>query len=573
MKKVILFSILSVLLYSAPGHATWRGDGSDMKKALRGKGKGHATGRGTGDMNQALRGKGKGHAAGSKKAAQAEMDRAVAEEAAAREEEEREKSRTAAPVARRQAAVESIAEATVAPATEAAPTRTSLERQLEGCVGSFEQTVLTHAQGVMLVLQGREDALNKHLLRLNVRMGAISDRNLYQPLCYLMPPREHANHPWLRRMDDICVHASSIKVDACHQVAATLAGLAQDKKLVSTIMQKAADLQLEEVTPEAAVQDTPPVGVAEEAAAILAEEAEVEAFLAAEEGEEAAAEEAQTVEGLKVLCEKIKANNYKLPSDKQPQEINALAKKTLSEMEDILNEMDLERMKIWHGSMVYHDKVRGLLVTGRDAVEKTCRAINRCHEVLCDEATAPRQAAQDASTPESTGAAPDMESPLAKFRKCNALLSDFNTCVAKIHQRCSAEDETCSQQVADVYFRGRDESKMLLQVLFGAVDLWVEESAFASLKETTLKEEEAGITERIRVVAEEEEAAAERAAWQAAPVAANEAVNEAAFAEWGRIQQAEKARMTRKAAEKEAEEAEAAPRAHGAGTKEPEADK
>ena len=55
MKKFILFSILSVLLYSAPGHAS-------------GKGKGHATWRETGDMNQALRdqvlrGKGKGHAA------------------------------------------------------------------------------------------------------------------------------------------------------------------------------------------------------------------------------------------------------------------------------------------------------------------------------------------------------------------------------------------------------------------------------------------------------------------------------------------------------------------------------
>ena len=37
MKKVILFSILSVLLYSAPGNAAGREDGSAMQKALGGK--------------------------------------------------------------------------------------------------------------------------------------------------------------------------------------------------------------------------------------------------------------------------------------------------------------------------------------------------------------------------------------------------------------------------------------------------------------------------------------------------------------------------------------------------------
>ena len=66
MKKLTLFSILSVLLYSAPGYTARRGT-ADMDQSLRGKGKGHAAGRGTGDMNQALRGKGKGGGKGKGK--------------------------------------------------------------------------------------------------------------------------------------------------------------------------------------------------------------------------------------------------------------------------------------------------------------------------------------------------------------------------------------------------------------------------------------------------------------------------------------------------------------------------
>ena len=331
-----------------------------------------------------------------------------------------------ATVVRRQAA-----EATGAPATEEAPSIASLER-LKECVGSLERTVLVHAQGVSTVLQEREYALNEHLLRLNAMTQAIFNRNRWRP-SRMMSREEQAKDEGLRRSADIIYHAFSIEEDQNCQRDANLAGLARNKELVSTIIQKAAGLRSAEVSREAvwqaAVLEPPPVEVVE------AVPRELDAAERAE---------AQRVGALQALCWIIR---NKVPCV-QPQALVDLAKETLSEMGNILSEMDLELMAMWKGEIAYYKEVGVLSAILRSTVEGNPElvtvegdyvAASRCYEALLEQAVA-----EGSYTPAGTS----FDDPRALLERCTALMLDINIFDEKTVQ-ASSEYIEFSQEYLD----------------------------------------------------------------------------------------------------------------------------
>ena len=437
MKKFILLIALSALFYSAPGYT-----GGDLSKPVAPKEAAAPGPSKQGTRREILKAT---LAAAPEATVERRKAAAAALAAALAETQEETVARSVASLAalaeatvvRRQAA--EAAEATGAPATEAAPTRASLER-LKECVGSLAQTALAHAQGVSTVLKDREDALNKHLIRLDAMTHAIVNRYKWQPLKLMMSQEEIAKDEGVSRSADIVSYAFSIQAEKERQRDANLADLAQDKQLVREITNKALALQSGEVTPEevwqAGVQEALPV------------EAEEEAFAA----EVAAAEraEAEKVGALQALCARIEDNGYRLPPGVQRHEVVALAEETLSEMGNILSEMDLDLMEMWKGKIAYYKEVFVLSAILRSTVEGDPElvtvegdyvAASRCYEALLE------QAAKEGSyTPESTETS--FDDAKALFRRCTELMSDVSDLYEKT-DRDSSEYIASSQERFD----------------------------------------------------------------------------------------------------------------------------
>ena len=432
MKKFILLIALSVLFYSVPGHADQK-----RKKAAKEVAKKRRAARVAAAIEKTAAAKAraerqKANAVGpshqdtrrksitaalaaaseatveKRQAALAAIAAALAEATVVKREAAAERAASlaaaeaaslAASLAAAEAAEAALAEAVEAPATEAAPSIASLERQLEECVESLAQTVLDHAQGVSTVFQEREDALNKYLPRINAMVLAIFYRKTFHPLAQTMSREEKATDEGCVRRADISALAFLIQRTEFRQRKLSLADLAQDKELFSTIIQKASALQAAEATPEAAwqVQGELPV-----------ETAVPRDLTAAERAEE------QTVEELKVLCRRIRDNGNTLPTDMQRRKVVALSEKTLREMGDILSEMDIELMGMLKEEIAHYKEVLVLWAILRKTVEGDYEAVKRCHVALVAEAS---------YTSESTELSTD---PGALFERCTALMSDVN---------------------------------------------------------------------------------------------------------------------------------------------------
>ena len=418
MKKFILFSILSVLLYSAPGYA---GGGEEARAAFLAAEEA-AEKAAPEERRVRLRAAVEAALAAAPEEIVSQRATEVAKIEAALAEAEVAKS---AAVARSRLEMRTggiaMRTATGAPATEAsaAPTA-SLERELEVCVGSLAQTVLAHAQGVKPVLQWREDALREHLQRLNASMGAISDRNLYHPFDLMMSMPERVEYAGLlRRMADITSHACSITKVSANRVSAYLDDQTRYKRSVSEIIQKASALQSAEATGQTLAQEALPV----------------EATVAARQALEplpVAAEEEHKVAALKVLCGKIEDSDNQLSR----QELVALSEETSSEMGDFINKMDLELLAMWRKEIAYHEKILGVSTIMKDTTEKAYGAVHRCYGALCAQAVA------EGSSTSETGPSIDPEDLL---ERCKALLSDIDTLNRRTDQK-SSDSITCSQR-------------------------------------------------------------------------------------------------------------------------------
>ena len=431
MKKFILLIALSVLFCSAPGYADQK-----RKKAAKEVAKKRRAARVAAAIEKTAAAKARAErqkarrknitaalAAASeatlerRQAAEAAIEAALAEtqEATVARSEASQAALAEATVVRRQAA-----EATGAPATEEASTRASLERFKE-CVGSWERTILAHVQGVMPVLQRRKYALNKHRQRLDAMMQALVNRYEWQPLKLMMSREENAKDEGDSISADIVWHARMVIDNEVHHVELDLAELAEEKECVSEIIQKAWALHSIEATPEEAawqaLQGVLPLE--EEAAEELRAKKKVLREALSAEGRV----EEKKVARLRRLCTRIQDSGYRLPADMQRHELVALAKKTLSEMGDILSEIDLEFLAMWEKNITYYKEVFFLCdilkntVEGNPelvTVEGDYQAVQRCRADLL------AQAVKASYTSES------MEPSNALFGRCAALMSYMN---------------------------------------------------------------------------------------------------------------------------------------------------
>ena len=423
MKKFILFSIISVLLYSAPGHA----GGASVKKSVTAA---------LASLEEAL-------AETLEEAAARSAALASLEEALAETQKE-----TVARSAALASLEEAAARSAVAPAKEASAA--SLARQIVVCVGSFAQTVLDHAPGAISISQERKDALIKHLQRIDTMKDAIHDRSLCHPLVHMIPQEEQAKDGGLRRMaditasisskaphqvdvtlaeqardeairmTDITAYAFSIRSKTCRQVDVYLAKRARDEELVSTILQTASDLQ-------SAVAVA--LGEEEAAAVIEVEEATRKEKAAAwqvpeQEPLPVDAEEAQKVGKLQALCASIGANDGKLPPGMSLQKVVDLAEETSSKMEGTLSEMDIELLKMWEGEIAYNKEALGLSVMVRDMSKKASETVHGCYEALLEQK-------DGFFTPELTGPSFDAKN-LSK--RCCELVLDIDKLTEKTVQ-------------------------------------------------------------------------------------------------------------------------------------------
>ena len=285
----------------------------------------------------------------------------------------------------------------------------------------MEQIALAHAQGVITVFQEREGALKEHRQRLDIMTKAIRNRRFHYPLGLMMSLKEQAEDAGLRRRADIHDHAFSIRSKACSKVDASLAEQAQDKELVNKIIEKALALQPAEVAVWQALRLAPlPVDVEEVWQALVLAPLPVDA------------EEAQTGAALKILCGIIWDNGNTLPTDIPRHKGVALSEKALSEMEGIINKMDLELMKKWEKEIAYHNKVLGLSTIIRNTAKEDYAAVKSCYKALFGQK-------EGSSTPESKGPSVDAKTLLGR---CSDLMSAIDKFTVKT-------DEASSKYIAD----------------------------------------------------------------------------------------------------------------------------
>ena len=267
----------------------------------------------------------------------------------------------------------------------------------------------------MPVLQERVYALNKHYNKVTEMTGAIASRHYYHPSAKMMSPEERKQdaHGLLKRIDNIRNQAFTIRNNADDQVIATLNKQAQAKRLLGTIIKKAAALQSGKVSREATSEmKAAEIAAAKEEAAAAWRALRMEPLpVGKEEVQKTAARKARIF-----LYEQIQANYYKLLSGMLLQEVETVGEKTSREMDDILNEMKGALRELREQSTAYSQEALVLSAMARNRVEEDYAVVKSCYVALV---------AKDSSTSESTGTSFDKARDL--FKKCSALLLDVKS--------------------------------------------------------------------------------------------------------------------------------------------------
>ena len=426
MKKLILFSILSVLLYSATASAMPQKAAAPAPKA-----------------------------AAPQEEAVAEVVRETLAAALAETLKE-----TEATKARRQAALASIeASLKEMPAERVAATKEAAAappaRQMDAAVREFQEQVTTSCGRLVTALQARGDKRCEHSKK--IRRSGAALRRMYFPfggLNLLIPVKQEPTH------DDRFEKLGDMVCNVFDKKFLTLDEEDRRRDLtesaLSTIMQPASDLQPAVVAPAwQALQYELPVEYA-----IPVETAEEVKRLGLDVETRADVRQAQNLNCL--LDEMDACQRQDGPPVMNPQAIANVFIEAARRMGDLTDEIAIASLGNLQSEVDHAKKLIALSIIEMDYVKEAFAEASRCHEVLYDEATTQRKAA-DASTPESTGAAPDMESPLDKFGKCNALLAAFNNRAEEIHRRYS-KDATRLQKLFNV-LRESSDSVSLVKAL------------------------------------------------------------------------------------------------------------